>query len=366
MKLSIILGTRPEIIKMSPIIRYCEENKVNYFILHTGQHYSYNMDKIFFEELELAQPKYNLQVGSNDFRKQIGIMTTSIMEILIREKPDFVLVLGDTNTVMAGALAAKKLNIPLVHIESGLRSHQLEMIEETNRIITDHISDVLFPPTQTSLEYLLEEKIPLDKIFVSGNTIVDAVTQNIALAEKKSKVLEEFNLKKDKYFLVTLHRPENVDTQSIISTILQSLKEVSEKYDYKLVWPLHPRTKKMLEKFDLKIPDKIKVTEPRSYLDFLQLEKNARLILTDSGGIQEEASILKVPCITLRDTTERPETVAIGCNIVVGVKNSSILGHVEHMLKKERNWTTPYGDGKSAEFIVKKLKEILHKNFKNR
>lgn len=365
MKLGIILGTRPEIIKMSPIIRYCEKNKINHFVLHTGQHYSYNMDKIFFEELELAPPRYNLNTGSNDFRKQIGIMSSGIKDILIREKPDFVLVLGDTSTVLAGALAANQLHISLVHIEAGLRSHELEMIEETNRIITDHLSDVLFPPTDVSRRYLIEEKIPLDKIFVSGNTIVDAVIQNLAISEKKSNILKEINLKKDKYFLVTLHRPENVDKKSILNIQMQHLKKVSEKYDYELVLPLHPRTKKMLEKFDLKIPDKIKVTTPLSYLEFLQLEKNARLILTDSGGVQEEASILKVPCITLRNTTERPETVTIGCNFVLGAKNSNILEHVEHMLKKERNWGAIYGDGKSSEFIIKKLKDIMNENLKS-
>ena len=367
MKLGIILGTRPEIIKMSPIIRCCEKNKIDHFVLHTGQHYSYNMDKIFFEELGLAPPKYNLNTGSNDFRKQVGIMIVGIKEILTREKPDFVLVLGDTNTVLAGALAAKQLHISIVHIEAGLRSHEFEMIEETNRIITDHISDVLFPPTDIAMEYLIEEKIPLDKIFMSGNTIVDAVIQNLDISEKKSNVLKEINLKKDKYFLVTLHRPENVDKKSVLNILMQSLKKVSEKYDYELVLPLHPRTKKMLKKFDLKIPDKIKVTDPLSYLEFLQLEKNARLILTDSGGIQEEASILKVPCITLRNTTERPETVTIGCNIVAGVENNNnnILKYVEHMLKKERNWRAPYGNGKSSEFIIKKLKEIMDEHLKN-
>ncbi len=361
MKLGIILGTRPEIIKMSPVIRYCKKNNIDHFVLHTGQHYSYNMDKIFFEELELAPPKYNLNVGSNDFRKQIGIMIAGINEILIKEKPDFVLTQGDTNTVLAGALAAKQANILVVHLEAGLRSHELDMIEETNRITTDHISDVLFPPTKVSMEYLIEEKISLDKIFLSGNTIVDAVLQNLDISEKKSSILKEINLKKDEYFLITLHRPESVDIRSKLNALMQSLEKISEKYDYKLVLPLHPRTKKNLEKFNLKIPDKIRVMDPLSYLDFLQLENNARLILTDSGGLQEEASVLKVPCITLREKTERPETVSLGCNVIAGVENSDILKYVEIMLKKERNWETPYGDGKTSEFIIKKLGEIFNR-----
>jgi UDP-N-acetylglucosamine 2-epimerase (non-hydrolysing) len=358
MKIGIILGTRPEIIKMSPVIRYCEKNKIDYFILHTGQHYSYNMDKIFFEELELPKVKYNLNSGSNDFRKQIGLLASGIKEILLKEKPDFVLVLGDTNTVLAGALATKGLNIGLVHLEAGLRSHELQMIEETNRIITDHISDVLFPPTQVSMNYLIEEKISSDKIFISGNTIVDAVIQNLAISEKKSDVLKDLNLNKDQYFLITLHRPENVDKKFRLEKLVHSLDLISKKYNYQLVLPLHPRTMKMLNEFNLKIPNKVRVIEPQGYLAFLQLEKNARLILTDSGGIQEEASILKVPCVTLRDTTERPETVTIGCNTVAGVENNDILLHVEKMLKKERNWETPYGNGKSSEFIIEKLKEI--------
>ena len=359
MKLGIILGTRPEIIKISPLIRYCEKNKINHFIIHTGQHYSHNMDKIFFEELELAPPKYNLNVGSEYFSKQIGVMIAGIKEVLVGEKPDFALVLGDTNTVLAGALAAKQLQISVVHIEAGLRSHELGMIEETNRIVTDHISDVLFPPTDVSMKYLIEEKIPPNKIFISGNTIVDAVMQNLAISEKKSDILKKINLERDKYFLVTLHRPENVDKRTVLNILIKSLTKVYEKYDYELVLSLHPRTKKMLEKFGLKIPDKIKIIEPLGYLEFLQLEKNASLILTDSGGIQEEASILKVPCITLRNTTERPETIAIGCNVLAGVGNNNILEHVKNMLKKERNWKTPYGDGKSSEFIIKKLNDIV-------
>lgn len=292
------------------------------------------MDQIFFEELGLAAPKYNINAGSNDFRKQIGIMTGGIKEILIKESPDFVLVIGDTSSVLAGAFAANELNISLVHLEAGLRSHELQMIEETNRITTDHISDVLFPPTEVSRDYLLEEKISADKIFISGNTIVDAVIQNLDISEKRSDVLKEMNLEKDKYFLVTLHRPENVDDKNRLSILMQCLKEISENCNYELVLPLHPRTEKMLKKFDLKIPERVKVTSPLGYLEFLQLEKNARLILTDSGGIQEEASILKVPCITLRDTTERPETVTLGCNVLAPVENNNILQHIEDMLKK--------------------------------
>jgi UDP-N-acetylglucosamine 2-epimerase (non-hydrolysing) len=364
MKICIVLGTRPEIIKMSPLIRYCKENNVDHFIIHTGQHYSYNMDKIFFEELELDAPKYNLNSGSSEFRKQIGLMSVRIKEILVKEKPDFVLVQGDTNTVLAGALAANQLHISIAHIEAGLRSHELEMIEETNRIVVDHISNIRFPPTKGSKEYLLEEKIPLNRIFLSGNTVVDAVIQNLALSERKTNLLEKINLKKDKYFLITLHRPENVDKKQKLDILMQSLKKVSEKYDYDLVWPLHPRTKKMLEKFNLKIPEKIKVIEPVGYLGFLQLESNARLIITDSGGVQEEASILKVPCITMRDTTERQETVDIGCNVVAGVGNNNLIKHVKDMLKNERNWESPYGDGKSSEFIIKKLKELHLKNDK--
>jgi len=352
MKICIILGTRPEIIKMSPIIRECQKQKLNYFILHTNQHYSENLDRIFFKELKLPRPEYNLRVGSGTHAQETGKMLIGIEKVLTKEKPDIVLVEGDTNTVLAGALAAMKLQMRVGHVEAGLRSYFREMPEEINRILADHCSDFLFAPTKKAKEILIGEGILKNKIFVTGNTIADAVFQNLEIAKRKSKILAKLNLKREKYFLVTAHRTENVDKKERLKGILSGLKLIFQRFNLPIIYPIHPRTKKRIREFKLKIPKGLKLIEPVGYLDFLKLEADAKLILTDSGGIQEEACILKVPCATLRDNTERLETLEIGSNILVGTKPEKILGGVEKMLKKKRNWKNPFGDGKSGKRIV--------------
>jgi UDP-N-acetylglucosamine 2-epimerase (non-hydrolysing) len=303
MKVCIVLGTRPEIIKACSLIRCCEQRGTDYFIIHTGQHYSYDLDKLFFEELKLPVPKYNLKSGGKQFRFQLNSMLSRIKIILEKEKPNIVLVIGDTNSVLAGALAANKLNIPIGHIEAGLRSEDLVMLEETNRIVVDNISDFLFSPTDTTRNILIGEGFKEDKIFVTGNTVVDAVYQNSELAENSKNIVEQLGLNGEKFAIVTMHRPENVDVYERFKNTLDGLKLVSENMDFKLIWAIHPRAKKMVDKFNLKIPEKIKIISPLGYLDFLQLQKNASLVLTDSGGIQEESCVLKVPCVTLRDNT---------------------------------------------------------------
>lgn len=352
MMLSIIIGTRPEIIKMSPIIRYCEEHETDYFVLHTNQHYSYEMDRVFFEELNLLDPKYNLEVGSGTHGKQTGMMLGRIEEVLMKEKPDVVLVEGDTNTVLAGALAAAKLHINLGHVEAGLRSYDRRMHEEMNRVLTDHVSDYLFAPTEVSKENLIREGV-FNGIYVVGNTIVDAIYQNLELAKKRSKILKDLELQDLNYFLITLHRAENVDDKDRLKKILTAFNRLSETYELPLLFPIHPRTRKMIDRFGLKSKlDCIDIIEPVGYLDFLTLEKNARLILTDSGGLQEEACILNVPCVTLRDNTERPETVEIGKNIVAGCHSEGILNCVNKMLSTELEDLNPFGDGKTTERIM--------------
>ena len=354
-KIAIILGTRPEIIKMAPIIRECFRKRLKFFILHTNQHYSKNLDKVFFEELGLPRPKYNLNVGSGSHAEETGKMLIGIEKVLLKEKPDIVLVEGDTNTVLAGALAAVKLRIMVGHVEAGLRSYFREMPEETNRILTDHCSDFLFTPTKKAEKILLSEGVPQKKIFVTGNTIVDAVFQNLKLDQGKSKILEKFKLKKEKYFLLTLHRQENVDKKERLRKILSGLELICKKFDLNMIYPIHPRTKKMIKRFRLKIPKGIKLIEPVGFLDFLLLESNARLILTDSGGVQEEACILKIPCVTLRDDTERPETIEVGANILAGVKPGEILWATQKMLKNTKKWRNPFGNGKTGGKIVKIL-----------
>ncbi|NMB86223.1 MAG: UDP-N-acetylglucosamine 2-epimerase (non-hydrolyzing) [Methanothrix sp.] len=359
MKIAIILGTRPEIIKMSPLIRICEKCNMDYFILHTGQHYSYNLDRVFFEDLELPNPKYILKDSSGTHAEETGRMLMGIERILKDEKADIALVEGDTNTVLAGALAASKLHIKIGHVEAGLRSNDRRMPEEINRILTDHASDYLFAPTDKAKENLLKEGIDARKIFVTGNTIVDAVLQNLEIANRKVNALKRLNLIKDGYFPITSHRQENVDDKNRLNKILDGLKLVSREFNLPVLFPIHPRTSKRLKEFSLDIPDEIRFTEPLGFLEFLQLEANAKAILTDSGGVQEESCILKVPCITLRENTERPETIDVGANILAGTDPNRILQSVRYMLNKERDWDNPFGNGKTAENIINILQEAM-------
>ncbi|XRO77568.1 non-hydrolyzing UDP-N-acetylglucosamine 2-epimerase [Methanocaldococcus sp. 10A] len=364
MKLSIILGTRPEIIKLSPIIRALEKTNIDWHIIHTNQHYSENMDKIFFEELNLPKPKYNLNVGSGTHAQQTGKMLIRIEDVLLKENPDIVIVQGDTNTTLAGALVASKLKINIAHVEAGLRSFDRNMPEEINRVLTDHISDYLFAPTEIAKNNLLREGIEENKIFVVGNTIVDATLQNLKIAEKNENAIAFFNnIINDDYFLLTLHRAENVDNKKRLKNIIDGIFKITEIYDKDIIFPIHPRTNKRFKEFNLfdklKSNKKIKIIEPVGYLEFLMLEKNADLILTDSGGVQEEACILKTPCITLRDNTERPETVEVGANILVGDNKEKLIKAVEIMLNKEKTWENPFGDGNSGKRIIKILMESI-------
>jgi len=352
MRMIIILGTRPEIIKMAPIIRECLIQKMDFSILHTGQHYSFNMDKVFFEELELPQVKYNLDIGSGMHGEQTGKMLIEIEKVLMKEKPDVVLVQGDTNTVLSGALAACKLGIKVGHVEAGLRSYDKSMPEETNRILTDHCSDYLFAPTTSAKRNLLNEGIPNDKIYVTGNTIVDAVEQNFEIAKKKVNVLDKLNLESKNYFLITSHRQENVDAIERFRGIFNGLKEIYNNFHLPIIYPIHPRAKKRISEFQIKIPMGVKLIEPLGFLEFLQLEANARLVFTDSGGVQEETCILKVPCVTLRENTERPETLKVGGNILAGYEKNRILESTKIMLEKEINWINPFGNGKSSLKII--------------
>jgi len=354
MKIAIILGTRPEIIKMAPVIRELEQRKADYFILHTGQHYSYNLDRVFFEQLELPQAKYNLEVGSGSHAEETGKMLIGIEDVLHREKPDAALVQGDTNSVLAGALAAAKLRIMVGHVEAGLRSHDRTMPEEINRVLADHLSEQLYAPTPKAREILLGEGIPDERIFVTGNTIVDSVNQNLGLAGKKSNILTELGLKPGGYFLVTLHRQENVDEKARFSAILEGLRRLAGEFSAPVIYPVHPRSRKRLAEFGL-TAEGIKLIEPVDFLSFLQLESNARLILTDSGGVQEEACILKVPCVTLRDNTERPETVEVGANMLAGASPEKMRECAGLMLARERRWENPFGDGKAGRRIIEIL-----------
>ena len=349
--IQIVIGTRPEIIKMSPIIRECTNQGLEFSVLHTGQHYSYAMDRVFFEQLNLPSPDYNLDVGSGTQGAQTAAILTGIENVLLLHPPGVVLVQGDTNTVCAGALAAVKLHIPVGHVEAGLRSFDRSMPEEINRIVTDHVSDQLYAPTEMSRQNLLKEGIAATKITVTGNTVVDAVWQNIRIAQQKVHPLEELDLEPRGYFLVTAHRAENVDDPLHLAEILTGLKKISEHFGLPVLFPMHPRTRKMVQEFSLST-EGIRVIDPVGYLEFLILESSAAVLLTDSGGVQEEGCILSVPCVTLRENTERPETIEVNANILAGTNPEKMLAAVIHMIDIPRIWKNPFGNGDAAPRII--------------
>jgi len=354
--ITIIIGTRPEIIKMSPVIRECIRQDLEYSVVHTGQHYSYEMDRIFFEQLDLSSPDNNLDVGSGTHGAQTAAILAGIENILLKHPPGIELVQGDTNTVCAGALAAAKLHIPVGHVEAGLRSFDRSMPEEINRIIADHVSDQLFAPTEISRQNLLREGIEPEKITLTGNTVVDAVQQNIRIAHQKVQPLDELGLEQRGYFLVTAHRVENVDDHLHLAEIMTGLKNVAKHFGLPVVFPMHPRTQKMVREFFLST-EGIHVIDPVGYLQFLLLESMAALILTDSGGVQEESCILSVPCVTLRENTERPETIDTGSNILSGTNPQKILAAVETMIDIPRTWNNPFGNGDAAQRIIEVCKK---------
>ena len=351
-KIALVLGTRPEIIKLAPVIRECERRSIPYTIVHTGQHYSDSLNSVFFEVLSLPEPDYELAVGSGSHGEQTGEMIVEIEKVLFEEKPDVVLVQGDTNSVLAGAIASCKLPIDLGHIEAGLRSHDRTMPEERNRVLTDHAAEYLFAPTGQSKRALREEGIPDERIYVTGNTVVDAVMQNKTLAMEETSVFEDYDLVRGEYCLLTAHRAETVDNEERFASLLEGVGRVTRSLDCEIVYPIHPRAANKVEEFGLEIPENVRTIEPLEYLDFLALESGAALVLTDSGGVQEEACILGVPCVTLRDNTERPETLEVDANVLVGTEAQSIHDGALESIDRSPNWSNPFGDGDAAERIV--------------
>ncbi|MHA1348083.1 MAG: non-hydrolyzing UDP-N-acetylglucosamine 2-epimerase [Candidatus Heimdallarchaeaceae archaeon] len=359
MKILVISGARPQFIKLAPIIKQIlKEDDMELIHLHTGQHFDENMSKIFFSELNIPPPDINLNINRGSHAELVGKMLIDIEKVLSKEKPDAVFVAGDTNSTIAGGIAAIKLLIPVIHLESGLRSFDYRMPEEINRRLTDHLSTLLITTSSTATNTLLAEGIKEDWIFQTGDTMVDVVLNNFERAKVESKILETLNLTNQTYFLLTLHRQENVDNKERLESILRTLIDLN----HKIVYPIHPRTRNRVEEFKLNHllkSENILLTEPLGYLDFIQLQENASIILTDSGGIQKEALTLKVPCITLRDNTEWVETLEQGTNILVGAEREKIIDAVSAFTNKQKvekiNWTNPYGDGKSSEGIVKEV-----------
>ncbi len=351
-EIAVLVGTRPEIIKLAPVVHACEKTGIPCSIIHTGQHYSETLDAVFFEQLELPEPAYNLEVGSGPHGEQTGKMLIGIERILRQENPEVLLVQGDTNSVLAGALAASKLEVELGHVEAGLRSFDRQMPEETNRILADHVAEYLFAPSQQSKDHLLAEGIDSDRISVTGNTIVDALEQYRSVAQQQSTILEELDLTANRYFLMTAHRQENVEDTKRLGSILEGVAATAADYNLPVVYPVHPHTQQQISEFEISVPDRIRLIKPCEYLDFLRLEAEAKLILTDSGGVQEEACILGVPCVTLRNSTERPETLAVGANELAEPQPESLAESIDRMIAKSGDWENPFGDGQASKRIV--------------
>lgn len=350
MKIITIVGARPQFIKaaaVSNIIRKEHEE----ILIHTGQHYDENMSKIFFDELNIPRPDYNLEVGSGGHGHQTGLMLMKLEEIYLKEKPDMVLVYGDTNSTLAGALCASKLLIPVAHIEAGLRSFNMAMPEEQNRILTDHISRLLFVPTETAHKNLNNEGINKG-IYNVGDVMYDAVLHFKKLAEDKCDILAKIDVQKNEYILATIHRAESTNDRSKLEGIIGALNGCGKK----IVIPLHPRTKKYMNDYNLSFNDNIKVIDPVGYLEMVSLEANAAKIVTDSGGVQKEAYFMGKPCITMREQTEWVETVDCGWNIIVGTDKNRIIKAINEFNPSGKREDI-FGDGKAAQKILDKIGE---------
>lgn len=350
---AVLVGTRPEIIKMSPVIRRIRGERIPFKLIHTGQHYSPEMDAVFFKRLGLPKPDIQLGVGKSGkagHGAQTAFMLEGLETVLQKIRPTALFVQGDTNTVLAGALAASKIpGIRIAHVEAGLRSYDRGMPEETNRVIADHLSHFLFAPTRGAAATLKGEGIDPRKIFVTGNTIADAVLENVKRvrggAVRARKPSQPF-------ILLTLHRQENVDDPARLRAAFEGVARTAAELRAPVLFPMHPRTAKQIARFHIRMPSCVCVLPPADFLEFLDLESRARLILTDSGGVQEEACILRVPCVTLRTTTERPETIAAGGNVLTGTDPAAILRGARRMLAVRRTWKNPFGDGQAARRIV--------------
>ncbi|MFL0246907.1 non-hydrolyzing UDP-N-acetylglucosamine 2-epimerase [Candidatus Clostridium stratigraminis] len=345
MKIITIVGARPQFIKaaaVSNVIRKKHEE----ILVHTGQHYDENMSKVFFEELNIPKPDYNLEVGSGNHGKQTGNMLIRLEEIYEKEKPDLVLVYGDTNSTLAGALCASKLLIPVAHVEAGLRSFNMAMPEEQNRILTDHLSKYLFVPTESAIKNLKYEGIEKG-VYNVGDVMYDAVLHFKNIAKEKTSIINKLNLSDGQYILTTIHRAENTNDIKRLKNIIEALNEC----DKMVVLPLHPRTKKYIDEYGLKLNKNIKVIEPIGYLEMISLEMHAEKIVTDSGGVQKEAFFMGKPCITMRDETEWVETVQNGWNVIVGTNKDNILNSIVSFIP-ERPQNNIFGDGKAANKIL--------------
>ncbi len=379
MKIVTLIGARPQIIKAAALSRAIKNSfsgKIQEVIIHTGQHYDANMSQVFIDELGIPEPDYNLNIGSGSHGVQTAGMITRTEEILLREKPDYLVLYGDTNSTLAGAIAASKIHVPIVHIEAGLRSFNKSMPEEINRIMADHASTLLFSPTETGLQNLIHEGFDKDNqkpftadhpgIFHCGDVMYDNSLYFREIAEKKSDILKTQQLVEKPFFLATVHRDNNTDQPERLNTIFKAFLEISQESQTPLVLPLHPRTAKLLGKNlgsilyqQLQQEENIRLIPPVSFLDMIMLESRCEMVFTDSGGVQKEAYFFEKPSLILRSETEWKEIVEQGCGIVVNADKNMIMNAFDHFSRvgKELAFPPLFGDGKAAEFIAKTMLE---------
>ena len=366
MKICIVLSTRPEIIKLASLITILKKKKINFFLIDTNQHYTNIMSRVFFNFFKVPKPKYNIKASGSKYGVFFSKTIAGIEKILDKEKPEYLVVQGDTNTALAGSFAASIFNrrqleenkkIKIVHIEAGLRSFDEKMPEEVNRKIIDQLSSFLFVPTKFDLGNLKSEKLTFNKkVFVVGNTISDIIKKHRA-STIKNNILNKFKVMQNKYFLITLHRPETVDDPMKLNRLILDLEKIGKKFNFNLLFPVHPRTEKIIKKLKIKNLKFIKFTKPLEFINFLTIMKNSKIIFTDSGGVQEEASLLGVPCITIRESTERQLSLLSKNNILTGYNFKKLLSAVLYLKKKTIKPSKIFGDGMVANRIFNILKK---------
>lgn len=355
MRITSIIGARPQFVKVSAFHRaIIEHDNIQHYILHTGQHYDYNMSDVFFKEMEIPIPNNNLNIGGGTHGQNTGRMIEQIEEILIKEKPDWVVLFGDTDSTLAGAIAASKMHIPVAHVEAGLRSWNRAMPEEINRVLTDHCSDVLFVPSEGAARNLKKEGVPNEKVKWSGDIMYDVALMFKERISNSELSVEKWGVTPKGYVLATIHRAENTDTAEQLSQVMDRLSEVN----HQIILPLHPRTKNALSKFQIHLPDNITAISPVGYLEMVLLEINALFIITDSGGVQKEAYFHQVPCITMREETEWSELVEHSFNYIVGTNFNKMQKALNEIENRDFLYDQKfYGDGNAAQLIVKALLE---------
>lgn len=361
-KFAVIVGARPNFMKSAPLMKALLSNKDTFEtnLIHTGQHYDHKLSQLFFDELKMPKPDYYLGVGSASHAVQTAKIMIELEKTFEEIKPDLAIVFGDINSTLAASVVASKMFIKMAHVEAGLRSFDMKMPEEINRIVTDRLSDYLFVSEESGLKNLKNEGVSDDKVFHTGNIMIDSLVANLEIANK-STILDDLKIEPDNYIAMTMHRPSNVDDEKVLRGLLEVINEISTRIP--VIFPCHPRTTARIEQFGIIDPNNknFRIIEPLGYLDFLKLQSHAKVVLTDSGGVQEETTYLKIPCITMRENTERPSTVDIGSNIIVGSDPDKVREAAFNALdgKAKKGEIPKHWDGNTANRIVEILKTLF-------